>query len=323
MSLRLRDLLIAFSKAVGEATRAAEQHFQKQLNDDYFNDDGTPKHKVIELQQADGSWKSVQLPLISFVPKQNLQIQEVSLGFKARLVGSHFSKEDLASHSNLELTLGDDSTLGGTPVYIRASLSGSSKAADRVQISLIDSSQVDRPPVDRKTIERELRMIAIDLVGGFSRPNGPALLVCSPAQVYSEETKEQSWRYSESSSDDSAVSQATVRAFEEANKQPGDFDETCFSPQSPFSVNVIEWPNGNDLNSVSTVEISQVAERYPDFFRIMELSEFGWAADGSECILYIGWLSARGSGRGRYLAFRQHGSLYSCSVLPLAPQWNK
>jgi Protein of unknown function (DUF2589) len=140
-SLSLKDVLIALSNAVHEARQSSEQHYQRHLRNNYFNEDGTPIFKDIPMQRADGSWKSLQVPLISLISTEPLQIQQVCFGFEASIVGAPHVKEGSSSQRDMKITFGGTSNSADTPVYIKVRLGGTSEDPDdEVHISLMDPS---------------------------------------------------------------------------------------------------------------------------------------------------------------------------------------
>jgi hypothetical protein len=308
--------------AVREARHISQQNHERQLRDDYFSEDGTPKIKEIQMPQPDGSWKLLQVPLISLVRTDTMQIQQVCFGFEASIIGGADLVEGLTSKTDFEITLGKTQDSIGTPAYINVRLGGESGDPDQVHISFTcNPVNGDGPEVDRFAIERELRMVAIDSIGGFSGPEGSALLVTTPTHFYDKPPAADAWRFS--SKYDSELSNETVEAFFDVNRKPSELTANDFSLDPLFDVEVIERGNLKSFDWVTFEELEDLGTGYPQgIFRIVEMSQFGWAPDGSECLFYLGWLLSEATGRGRFYAFRRHGSQYSCNILPKAPSWN-
>ncbi len=325
-TLTLKDVLIALTDAVHGARRKSAQKAELQLRRDYLHEDGSPKTQLIQTALADGSWETLPVPLILLFPPKPVQIQQVTLDFQAWLVGTDRVPGDSKNPLDLELALQSPSNVAGAPSRVEVCLRGDSLAVR------VDGEAVAPEPaasgvaaLDRATLERELRMVAIDFVGGFASSTGPALLVSSRTHVYyARKPTKKSWRYSEAPKDKATLSPETVRDFEEANEEPLNLAPTDFAADSPFKVELIEPAGFQGLAEANRVELLNLRKHYPQSYsRIIELSRFGWAPDDSECLLYVGWITPNANGRGRFIVFRRHGSQYACGLLPFAPSWNK
>lgn len=136
-SLTLNEVVIAMNNAVSESRRMFEDDYQRQLSNAYFNEDGTPIFKDIQMQEPDGSWKLLQIPLISLVPTIPLQIQQVSFEFEANVVVEPDVVEG-GTQSDIEIVMGGKPRSAHTPVTIKVRLGGSADDPDGVHVSFTD-----------------------------------------------------------------------------------------------------------------------------------------------------------------------------------------
>jgi hypothetical protein len=158
--LALTDVLVALSEAVRVARHISQKNHERQLREDYFSEDGTPKVKKIRIPRPDGCWKLGEVPLISLIRTDTVQIQQVCFGFEASIFGGPDLKEGLASQTEFEITLRKTQDSGGTPAYINVRLGGESGDPDQVHISLTGDpvkgdGPNELPEVDRFVIEHD------------------------------------------------------------------------------------------------------------------------------------------------------------------------
>ena len=89
----LDEVFQGIYSSVVEAQKAIEQHYLREITEDYFEKDGTPKMIVVKLPGKDGQLTDVQVPAITLVPHYGLAISEVSVEMKVKLSSSEDDKE--------------------------------------------------------------------------------------------------------------------------------------------------------------------------------------------------------------------------------------
>ena len=136
-SFSLKEVVTAMNDVVRESRRIFEQDFPRQLIDRFLNEDGTPISKQFQFQVLDGSWKSLDVPLISLIPANPLQIQQVTFEFEANVVVEP-KEEKRTTQTDLEIVIGGKPKSTHTPVNIKVRFGGPSGDLSEVQVSDAD-----------------------------------------------------------------------------------------------------------------------------------------------------------------------------------------
>ena len=136
-SLSLNEVVIAMNDVVRESRRIFEQDFPRQLSNRFFNKDGTPISKRFQFQELDGSWKSLDVPLISLIPADPLQIRRVTFEFEANVIVEP-TEDKRTTRKDLEIVIGGKPKAAHTPVNIKVRFGGPSEGPSEVQVSYAD-----------------------------------------------------------------------------------------------------------------------------------------------------------------------------------------
>ena len=136
-SLSLNEVVIAMNDVVRESRRIFEQDFPRQLSNRFFNKDGTPISKRFQFQESDGSWKSVDVPLISLIPADPLQIRRVTFEFEANVIVEP-TEDKSTTQKDLEIVIGGKPKSAHTPANIKVRFEGPSEDPSEVQVSYAD-----------------------------------------------------------------------------------------------------------------------------------------------------------------------------------------
>ena len=75
----LDDLLKGVYGAVIDAQNLVEQHYIREINKDFFNEDGSPKTIMVQLPGPSGDLQKYPLPVATLVPNNFLAIDKLKI----------------------------------------------------------------------------------------------------------------------------------------------------------------------------------------------------------------------------------------------------